>query len=233
MKVVFVGPSLPDAASHAAPGVDVRPPARQGDLMEAFAGGAKVVGLIDGYFEMVAPVWHKEILYLLSQGVAVIGASSMGALRAAECAPFGMIGIGRIFEDYASGIRVDDADVALQHGPAELGYPPLTVPFVNVEATLGKALSLGLLSADECHALQSVAGQMFYKTRSWKSLSIQAGFDWPRIRSMLALAGVDQKKQDALQLLDAMTKLPDKQDLPGDWTFNATPLWRKLYPNTA
>ena len=229
MKVVFVGPSLPDAADHAGADIVLRPPARQGDLMAALADGATAVGLIDGYFEMVAPVWHKEILYLLSKGVIVLGAASMGALRAAECAAYGMRGIGQIFEDYASGRRVDDADVALLHGPQELGYPALTVPMVNVEATLANAVSLGLLSQVEGLTLQSTAAQMFYKNRTWKTLAAQAGFAEVQMKSMLALAGIDQKRKDALALLAAL-EMPHVADTGADWTFNATPLWRKIYP---
>ncbi|MGV9708646.1 TfuA-like protein [Streptomyces sp. NPDC003483] len=36
-------------------------------------------------------------------GVKAIGAASIGALRAAELAPFGMFGVGRIYTAYARG----------------------------------------------------------------------------------------------------------------------------------
>ncbi len=103
MKVVFVGPSLAGITlpgkgvttnSHADLGSDVpkdiefRPPAIQGDIMRAIKDGATVIGLIDGQFEYVAPVWHKELLFALDLGIAVLGASSMGALRAVECQAF-------------------------------------------------------------------------------------------------------------------------------------------------
>ncbi|WP_411196226.1 TfuA-like protein, partial [Rhizobium sp.] len=117
MKVIFAGPSLPDAESLAGEAIRVLPPAMQGDVLAQLERGANVIGLIDGGFEYAAPVRHKEILHALSLGVAVFGAASMGALRAAECHPFGMIGIGRIFEDYRTGRLVDDAAVALMHAP--------------------------------------------------------------------------------------------------------------------
>ena len=50
----------------------------------------------------------------------------MGALRAAELAPFGMIGIGTIFEAYRDGIYTDDDEVALLHRPAALGYSAMS-----------------------------------------------------------------------------------------------------------
>ncbi|RYG97907.1 MAG: antibiotic resistance protein, partial [Alphaproteobacteria bacterium] len=139
MKVVFVGPSLSNANDLSGHQIEIRPPAVQGDMLRAVRDGATVIGLVDGGFEYTAPVWHKEILYALSRRVAVVGAASMGALRAAECQPFGMVGVGRIFNDYASGELVDDADVALLHGPMEYGFRPITLPMVNIRATL-KAL---------------------------------------------------------------------------------------------
>ena len=42
-----------------------------------------VVGVIDGAFLSGPAVWHREIIWALSQGVQVLGAASMGALRAA------------------------------------------------------------------------------------------------------------------------------------------------------
>ncbi|HEY5550419.1 MAG TPA: TfuA-like protein, partial [Opitutaceae bacterium] len=98
MKVVFVGPSLTDPKLRTDSGsVRFRPPAAMGDVTKAVIEGATAVGLVDGVFEAVASVWHKEILYALAEGVQVFGAASMGALRAAECAPYGMIGVGAIF----------------------------------------------------------------------------------------------------------------------------------------
>src|SRR5690606_23357386 len=107
MKILFAGPSLPDALRLCAGAVEARPPAAHGDVLAAVRAGATAIGIVDGNFEHVAPVWHKEILYALEAGVTVFGAASMGALRAAECDAFGMIGIGGIYEDYASGRRVD------------------------------------------------------------------------------------------------------------------------------
>ena len=48
--------------------------------------------------------------------MAVDGGGSLGALRAAECAHFGMIGVGEIFTRYMSGDLVDDCAVAQLHG---------------------------------------------------------------------------------------------------------------------
>ena len=106
-----------------------------------------VIGVIDGYFEVTPTVWHKEILWAMAQGIHVFGAASIGALRAAELDAFGMKGIGRIYEDFRDGVLEDDDEVAVLHGPAELGYPPLTEAMVNIRATLAAAAREGIISA--------------------------------------------------------------------------------------
>lgn len=228
MKLVFVGPSLPNARDFTPPDIELRPPACQGDVMQALSDGATAIGLIDGQFAMAAPVWHKELLFALSKNVRVFGASSMGALRAAECAPFGMVGIGKIFEDFASGRRVDDADVALTYGPAELGYPATSLPLVNVQATIDRISELEMLNAEQCRDLRDAAGRMFFKRRTWKAIAQASDVDFDTLKAVLATCWIDQKKLDAIQLIDAMKgDLLRSADI--DWQFNATPLFRSMY----
>ncbi|PDT15742.1 antibiotic resistance protein [Rhizobium sp. J15] len=213
MKIIFAGPSLPDAATHAGEGIRVLPPATQGDVQAAVAEGANVIGLIDGGFEYAAPVWHKEILHALSLGVTVLGAASMGALRAAECHPFGMIGIGRIFEDYRTGRLVDDAAVALTHAPSALGNKPLTVPLVNVTATLDEMERDGLLTHGQREALEKAAAAIFFKKRTWRTVVerctdlVEA--DRPQLLAALIAHSIDQKRIDALELLKAVQEAED------------------------
>jgi hypothetical protein len=229
VKIVFVGPSLPDAAEHMPTDVIARAPAMQGDIMQAVREGAKIIGLIDGQFEFVAPVWHKEILFALSKGVTVLGSASMGALRAAECAEFGMIGIGKIFEDYDSGLRWDDADVALLYGPAELNYPPISLPMVNVDATLQQASDLGLISPDQQKAISSAAREVFFKDRTWKQIAQAADLDRTIMDEIVKNAYIDQKRADALALLKEIQETDKCTQKEPNWTFNATPIWRAMY----
>jgi hypothetical protein len=229
MKLLFVGPSLPDAAKLCGDVLDVRPPAVHGDVLAAVRAGATAIGIIDGGFEHVAPVWHKEILYALQEGVAVFGAASMGALRAAECVTFGMVGIGRIYEDYTSGRRLDDADVALLHGPAELGYPALSLPLVNVDATLDRMEAERIIETREAAGLRDAARRLFYKDRTWSAIlkARRNGIEWTVTTQLLTEWTVNQKRQDALALVQEMTlwsgPTPEKR---GDWTFRAMSLWR-------
>ena len=68
MKRIFVGPSLHGItrAAIGAENLDFRPPAICTDVTNAVLDGVTVIGIIDGYFETVRSVWHKEILYALS-----------------------------------------------------------------------------------------------------------------------------------------------------------------------
>ena len=229
MKILFAGPSLPDALRLCAGAVEARPPAAHGDVLAAVRAGATAIGIVDGNFEHVAPVWHKEILYALEAGVTVFGAASMGALRAAECDAFGMIGIGGIYEDYASGRRVDDADVALLHGPAELGYPALSLALVNVEATLDHLEALGRLGGKDLERLRAAARALFYKDRTWSAILDRAGMAESRgeLPQLFLARNVDRKREDALALLAVLRDYaPQSPEKPGNWSFRATSLWR-------
>ena len=229
MKILFAGPSLPDALRLCAGAVEARPPAAHGDVLAAVRAGATAIGIVDGNFEHVAPVWHKEILYALDAGVTVFGAASMGALRAAECDAFGMIGIGGIYEDYASGRRVDDADVALLHGPAELGYPALSLALVNVEATLDRLETLGRLGGKDLERLRAAARALFYKDRTWSAILDRAGMAESRgeLLQLFLASNVDRKREDALALLAVLRDYaPQSPEKRGNWSFRATSLWR-------
>lgn len=230
MKIAFVGPSLPSAHQFAGPDIIVRPPAIQGDLRRAVDDGATAIGLIDGAFEYVAPVWHKEILYGLANGVTIYGGASMGALRAAECRAFGMIGVGEIFRGYASGILVDDADVALLHGPEELNYVAVTLPLVNVTATLATCRRRNLICEREEQWIAKRANALFFKVRTWDAIVESCGQIEP-VRSaelliILKTQYVDQKRLDALSLIDALRQTSKQGTLP-PFNFNRTSLWRE------
>lgn len=231
MKCVFVGPTLPDAQQLAGD-IVVRAPAIQGDVFRAVEEGATVIGIVDGGFEYTAPVWHKEILYALSAGVTVLGAASMGALRAAECHVFGMIGIGRVFQDYLNGTRIDDSDVAQVHGPAELGWLALSEPLVNVSATIENLVEKRVISPGEGVRMQTAARALFFKDRTWKSLVLLADIEDGRKRSIdaaLQTFQVNLKRTDAIELLSAMSRCTAIRASPKpDWQFQHTTLWNEM-----
>jgi hypothetical protein len=236
MKVLFAGPSLA-GADLGGLGLDIRRPARQGDIARAVLDGAAAIGLVDGVFEHVAAVWHKEILYALSEGVAVCGAASMGALRAAECCRFGMVGVGRVFAAYAAGALADDAAVAQLHAPEELGSGAITEALVNVEATLAHLVDMTLISPAERQALLAAARRLFFKERSYERVVAEAELPPARRREIDILIAAHQqniKRGDALELVEYLRRLPDERNTPvRDWRFVATPMWRSFIAGLA
>ena len=231
MKIIFAGPSLPDAAEHAATAI-VRGPAALGDVAKAVIEGATAIGIVDGYFENVASVWHKEILYALSEGVTVMGGASMGALRAAECASYGMIGVGAVFRAYASGALIDDDAVGQVHGPEELGYIALTEPLVNIAATLAGLEDRVLISSVEHDTLLRAATGAFFKGRTYPKVLAAAAIETQRREEIAQLVNAhrrDLKREDALTLVAAVEAAPDiRIPPPTGWKFTETQMWSRL-----
>src|SRR5581483_7019006 len=142
---VFVGPTVSLDEARAELDAVYLPPTAQGDVYRVARSRPWAIGIVDGYFERVPSVWHKEVLWAMAQGVHVYGSASMGALRAAELEPFGMVGVGRIFERYRDGDLEEDDAVAVAHGPAETGFRPLSEALVNVQSTLAAAMTASVL----------------------------------------------------------------------------------------
>jgi hypothetical protein len=207
--VIFAGPSLPPSLRPADPALCWRPPVRQGELYRAALERPAIIGVVDGYFEVVPTVWHKEILWAMAQGIHVYGSASVGALRAAELAPFGMKGIGQIFEAFRDGILEDDDEVAVLHGPEELGYPPVTEAMVNIRATLDAAVHQGVIEQSLAASLTKIAKSLFYKERTYPAI-LRAAVEQSLPQALQDLSvwlpqrRVDQKSQDTLAMIETI-----------------------------
>ena len=230
---LFVGPTVLPAERGALVDFICLPPASMGDVYRAASARPRAIGIIDGYFEGVPAVWHKEILWAMSQGIHVFGSASMGALRAAELHEFGMRGVGRIFEAYRSGELEDDDEVAVVHGPAEAGYVPLSEPMVNIRATLEAAERAGIITASVRGGLLGRAKGLFYQDRSWEallpdgSLDSATGADVQRLREWLPTGRIDRKHSDALEMIAAMRDFlaRNPEPLRAGFKFEWTDMW--------
>jgi len=220
VKVLFAGPSL-SGQDYDRTGLEVRPPARQGDLHRAVRDGADAIGLVDGVFGFVPSVWHKEILFALKQGIPVLGAASLGALRAGECAAYGMEAVGPIAQSYVSGARNADADVCLAHAPAELDFMPLSEPLVDVEATVAAMQ----VTATEAIALRLAAEAVYFADRTVEAIVAQAGLP-PEFATRYRASRVRAKTADALLLVERLRALPPGRRPAPDWVFVASEPWR-------
>lgn len=212
--VVFLGPSLSlKEARQILPDAIYLPPAGQMDLFSVARNQKPdVIALIDGVFESKPAVWHKEILGALEDGVSVFGASSMGALRVAETAAFGAVGVGRIYRMFAQEGLLDDDEVALSHAGSDFGHRPLTEAMVNVRATLQNALEQGALNQAEHDHLVEQAKKQHFTQRTLATIAA-TGEQPEFLLQTLRQHYVDLKGQDARELLTHLRDLSD-QDLP-------------------
>jgi len=146
--LIFLGPSLShEDAREIYPEAMILPPAAMGDILSAVRRfNPHAIALIDGSFFQTMATYHKELIEAMSLGIWVIGSSSMGALRAAECSEFGMIGVGQIYEAFATGELEDDDEVAISHLSVEYDYMPVTDAMVDIRATLGAARDQNIIS---------------------------------------------------------------------------------------
>jgi hypothetical protein len=205
--VIFAGPTLSAAEVTEQLEADCRPPARQGDIYRAALTSPRAIGLVDGYFHCQPSPWHKEILWALSRGIHVYGASSLGALRAAELCSLGMKGVGRIFDAFRDGQLTRDDEVALVHGPADVAYRRLSEPLVNIRFTLGAAVREGVVTSALGGAAIRAAEGINYMDRTYPSIfqsladSGISSEEVDRLRAWVGSNGVDQKKLDAILML--------------------------------
>ena len=223
---IFIGPTITVDEALAQLDAIYLPPVKYGDVYRITQlYQPQTIGIIDGYFNQVPSVWHKEILWAMNQGVRVYGASSMGALRAAELQTFGMMGCGQIFEAYKKGILApyideafeDDDEVAITHAPAELGYKALSEAMVNIRVTLAKAQQEQIIDLELRNTLTKSIKQQFYPERSYQavlSFALQQGMSESQVTQLAHWIGInktDQKKADAVTLL---SRIKDDQHTP-------------------
>jgi hypothetical protein len=243
-SIVFVGPTLrPEEVTAALPGAICLPPVAQSDVYRAALSHPQAIGIIDGYFSGAPSVWHKEILWALSQGVHVFGSASMGALRAAELHAYGMRGVGRIFEAFLSGELEDDDEVAVVHGPPETGFIAASEPMVNIRATLDRAETGRVISQATRDILERTAKALFFPHRTWPEIfkSIAAGpygdatdDELSQFRTRLRELAIDQKREDALEMLAAMrSALETAAPFRAEFHFEQTHFWNDLVARTA
>jgi SAM-dependent methyltransferase len=207
---VFIGPTLTESEAMEEFEAIYRPPVTQGDVIRVLARRPSAIGIVDGYFERVPAVWHKEILWALSRGVPVFGGASMGALRAAELAAFGMEGVGTIFERYRDGELEDDDEVAVAHTDAATGFTPVSEAMVVVRSTLARAESEAIVRPEQREALEGAAKALYYADRTWPAIlddAARRGVEaetLERVGSWIPGGRVDCKREDALELLRRM-----------------------------
>jgi len=175
--VVFCGPSInaDDVRARLAaklggdPGdaLITAPPVAQGDVIGVVhRHHPHTLVIVDGVFDRVPAVWHKELLWAMDAGIHLFGSSSMGALRAAELHRFGMIGVGRVFEHFRDATLEDDDEVAITHTTGEDQFRALSTAMVDLRHQITAALDADVLTAPQADRLIRIAKQLPYPQRA-------------------------------------------------------------------
>ncbi|WP_338864281.1 TfuA-like protein [Myxococcus stipitatus] len=232
---IFTGPTLrPEDARQELEAVYL-PPVQQGDIYRATLEKPVALGIIDGFFEHVPAVWHKEILWAMSEGIHVFGAASMGALRASELVSFGMEGVGAIFEDFHRGVLEDDDEVAVAHASEEDGWRPLSEAMVNLRATLSAAHAAGVVSDGTRAGLERLAKSLFYVERAWPTLLTRGAreglpeVELTALKAWLPRGRVDAKRADAVAMLQTIRARIEEGLAPKEtrFPFQHTDAWEE------
>lgn len=208
--VVFLGPSLPHEEARGIVGgdCDLRPPVKRGDLPD-LPDSVRLVAIIDGVFQSESAVGHREILDKLKKGVEVVGGGSMGALRASELDTMGMLGLGKIYESYASNKIDGDDEVALIFNPEDL--EALSEPLVNTRHNLEKAESRKIISARQAEDLLADMKALYFPKRTKEKLVELAKqaldpSSLSKFEKFVHEDYADIKRQDAVKILRYVRK---------------------------
>ena len=208
--IIFTGLSLSFDDARKILDAEYLPPVKRGDICDLLESrdDIEIIGIIDGVFHQSPAVAHKEILEALKRGIIVVGGSSMGALRACELYPFGMVGVGQIFEDYKNGIIVDDDDVAVALDPES--FEQLSEPWINMKYNFKSAVEDGVISHQECDELLKIAKDTYYPKRSFKYVVKKSSLSDEKIMALLDYIGknkIDIKNRDARAVVEYIKNL--------------------------
>jgi TfuA protein len=214
---------------------DIAPPIRRGDIDRFFSYDLFVI--IDGEFGQNLSVSPKEILSVLNAKKIVIGASSMGALRASELDTCGMIGVGWVYEHFASAAIRRDDEVALAYSPLDLS--PITVPTIDIEYWTTLLWEGGLISAKKKKIICQATRKIFYAERTESRLTreLERTIGPTRLRHLLThTSGVlpNIKYLDAIRAVELersacnlLTRTAEQQ-IKGDLQWNPQSILRTM-----
>ncbi|HEV3432586.1 MAG TPA: TfuA-like protein [Nitrososphaera sp.] len=184
--IVFIGPSLSREKAKKIFEADYRPPARKGDFLRLaadFDASKMAVGFVDGVFLHDYPPTPIEVYHLLRKnGVLLVGAASLGALRAVELEKFGMVGIGKIFQLYKRGKLNADDEVAVTFAP-EGDYRLQSEAMVDIRYNLYLAHKNKVISENTKLVLVKLAKEIYFPHRKYMYILEEARNKYPKLES--------------------------------------------------
>ncbi|MEO1313396.1 MAG: TfuA-like protein, partial [Pseudomonadota bacterium] len=175
--VVYLGPSArPEAVLRHLPDAVLRPPIKRGDLHRDRLLRFSVFVVIDGVFAQEEALSPREVVDVIADGGRFVGAASMGALRAADCAPAGALGVGAVYRLFRRRVISSEDEVAVTFLP---GVGAVTLSLVSIRWALHRGWRRGALSRARAEALFAAAQALPYTERTWQRICAAAP-DGPR-----------------------------------------------------
>lgn len=204
---VFCGTSitLEEAKNRSENQLMIHPPIKRFDIpnilrKENYPG---VICIIDGVFFSSESVSLMEIRDAVRNDWTVLGCSSMGALRALEAAPLGMMGYGKVYR-WLRMFQVEDDDEVAQAVLPET-WAPISLAMVDIRYILRSLAKKGRISTTVSTEIINELKSLFFPKRTLGSL-LQA------LNRKLAKAVSEEeilsfkrpKQQDAEQILNLL-----------------------------
>ena len=207
--IIFLGPSLSHEKARKIFEADYRPPARKGDFLRLAAADFDVVemaiGFVDGVFLQDYPPTPIEVYHLARKnGVLLVGAASLGALRAVELEKFGMVGIGKIFQLYKTGKVNADDEVAVTFA-SEGDYQLQSEAMIDIRYNLYLAHKKGVINEKAKSMLVRLAKEIYFPHRKYTYILEEARNRYPMLESEInSFGSYIRSNRKSLKEMDAI-----------------------------
>jgi hypothetical protein len=206
--IIFLGPSLSHEKARKIFDADYRPPARKGDFLRLAADFDVVemaIGFVDGVFLQDYPPTPIEVYHLArKKGVLLVGAASLGALRAVELEKFGMVGIGKIFQLYKTGKVNADDEVAVTFA-SEGDYQLQSEAMIDIRYNLYLAHKKGVINEKAKSMLVRLAKEIYFPHRKYTYILEEARNRYPMLESEInSFGSYIRSNRKSLKEMDAI-----------------------------
>ena len=206
--IVYLGPTLNREEASKILDADYRDPAKKGDFLRLShtSDEKKYVGFIDGVFLHDYPPSPIEVYHLATRkNIELIGASSLGALRAVELEKFGMKGIGKIFQLFKNGILNADDEVAVTFVRDKNILQ--SEALIDIRFNLFLAYKKGIITKQTKKRFVKTAKNIYFPFRNYEDIARLTEEQFPSIHDELEnFRDYILKNRDSLKARDA-TKL--------------------------
>jgi TfuA protein len=207
--IVYLGPTLSREEATKILDADYRDPAKKGDflMLSRDSDEKKYVGFVDGVFLHDYPPSPIEVYHLATRkNIELIGASSLGALRAVELEKFGMKGIGKIFQLYKNGIINADDEVAVTF--VRENNILQSEAMIDIRFNLFLAYKKGIITNRTKKRIAKIAKNVYFPFRNYEDIIKMTSQQFPSIYNELEnFRSYILKNRDSLKARDAIKLL--------------------------